>query len=114
MTGELTRAVRTSTADVGEIAEGDWIGLARNVAAARLGVGDGIVAVDRSLQAAAFRLLDVIVHDAAELVTVITGEDATSEDTSAIASWLSDEHADVAVEVHAGGQPLYPYLFGVE
>ena len=29
-------------------------------------------------------------------------------------AWLADEHADVQVEVHPGGQPLYPYLFGVE
>ena len=45
---------------------------------------------------------------------VITGADADPSTTAAITGWLADEHADVQVEVHAGGQPLYPYLFGVE
>jgi len=34
--------------------------------------------------------------------------------TDSVTGWLSDHHAAVEVEVHAGGQPLYPYLFGVE
>ena len=34
--------------------------------------------------------------------------------TTAIRGWLADERADVQVEVHRGGQPLYPYLFGAE
>jgi len=34
--------------------------------------------------------------------------------TRAVTEWLADEHPDVTAEVHHGGQPLYPYLFGVE
>jgi len=45
---------------------------------------------------------------------VITGSDADATVTAAIEAWLSERHTDVQVEVHAGGQPLYPYLFGVE
>ena len=33
---------------------------------------------------------------------------------SQLLSGLADEHADVQIERHKGGQPLYPYLFGVE
>jgi DAK2 domain fusion protein YloV len=46
--------------------------------------------------------------------TVSTGEGATPADTRRITSWLEEHHADASVEVHQGGQPLYPYLFGVE
>ena len=33
---------------------------------------------------------------------------------NALQAWLTEHHDDVEVEVHTGGQPLYPYLFGVE
>ena len=63
---------------------------------------------------AILNLLDAIIDDAAELITVITGEDADVAITDSITGWLGDHHAAVGVEVHVGGQPLYPYLFGVE
>jgi len=34
--------------------------------------------------------------------------------TDQIVAWVSQNRPDVAVEIHSGGQPLYPYLFGVE
>ncbi len=104
-TGEVTRAVRDTNSDVGPIREGDWIGLVR---------GDGIVSVASDVDGAATALLDQLVVPGRELVTVITGEGATPSATAAIEGWLADQRADVQVEVHRGGQPLYPYLFGVE
>jgi dihydroxyacetone kinase-like predicted kinase len=105
VTGEVTRAVRNSSSGVGPIVEGDWLGLVR---------GDGIVAVAGSVEAAAMALLDSIVGDSAELVTVVTGVDADDAVTAQIVGWLGDHRGDIHVDVHAGGQPLYPYLFGVE
>jgi DAK2 domain fusion protein YloV len=105
ITGELTQAVRASSSDVGPITTGDWIGLVR---------GEGIVAVGAAMDRTATTLLDAIVGDAAELVTVITGSDADPATTSVVAAWLRDNRGDVATEIQYGGQPLYPYLFGVE
>ncbi len=34
--------------------------------------------------------------------------------TDSITAGLGEHHADLAVDVVYGGQPLYPYLFGVE
>jgi len=104
-TGEVTRAVRSSNSAAGVVAEGDWIGLVR---------GDGIVAVGASALDASITLLDKLVEPGREIVTIITGVDADSATTSSIEGWLADERGDVQVEVHRGGQPLYPYLFGVE
>ncbi|MGH2476323.1 MAG: hypothetical protein ACRDIL_13765 [Candidatus Limnocylindrales bacterium] len=28
--------------------------------------------------------------------------------------WLDEHRPEVSAEVHHGGQPLYPYLFGIE
>jgi DAK2 domain fusion protein YloV len=103
--GEVTQAVRDSTSTVGAIVAGDWLGLVR---------GDGIVAVAPSVVVAATTLLEAIVGEAAELVTVIAGADADDDVTAQIVGWLSDHRGDIQVDVHRGGQPLYPYLFGVE
>jgi uncharacterized protein len=104
-TGEVTKAVRDANSEIGPIRQGDWIGLVRD---------DGIVAVAADVEGAATALLDQLVAPGHELVTVITGVDATPSATAAIEGWLADQRADVQVEVHRGGQPLYPYLFGVE
>jgi hypothetical protein len=104
-TGEVTRAVRDSKSAVGPITTGDWMGIVK---------GDGIAAVGGSALAVSQQLLEQLIGDDGELLTIITGADATADVTAAIQGWLSDQHADVQVEVHSGGQPLYPYLFGVE
>ena len=62
----------------------------------------------------ATHLLDSIVTDEHELVTIIEGEGSTASNTRRLSDWLTEERPDVAVEVHHGGQPLYPYLFGIE
>jgi len=102
--GEITRAVRDSTTDRGPIREGDWLGIAR----------DGIVAIDDDLSGAATTLLDQLVGPEHEIVTVIEGEGATQAITRHLEVWLHDNRPGCEVEVHHGGQPLYPYLFGIE
>jgi len=103
--GEITQAVRDSASPVGSIMAGDWIGIVR---------GDGIVAVSGSLEGAATALLDQLVEAGREIVTIVTGADASPTHTDALIAWLGDNRPGVQVEVHRGGQPLYPYLFGVE
>jgi DAK2 domain fusion protein YloV len=104
LAAEVTQAVRDSTSDVGPIAEGDYIGI----------TSDGIRAVEQTQAAVACRLLDVLVTEDHEIVTVIEGDGSTPADTRAITEWLDDHHPGASVEVHHGGQPLYPYLFGIE
>jgi hypothetical protein len=102
--GEVTQAVRDSSCEVGPIATGDWLGIAR----------DGIRAVEAELPDAATKLLDELVTDRHEIVTIIEGEGASAATTRHITVWLGEHRPDVSAEVHHGGQPLYPYLFGIE
>ena len=102
--GEVTQAVRNSSCEVGPIAAGDWLGIAR----------DGIRSVQSDLAAAATVLLDALVTDRHEIVTIIEGEGATAGTTRHITEWLGEHRPDASAEVHHGGQPLYPYLFGIE
>ncbi len=101
---EVTRAVRDSVTDAGEVHEGDFIGISR----------DGVVAVSDNVVVCTRLLLSRLLEPTHELVTLIEGESARVADTRRIEEWLSEEHPDVAVEVHQGGQPLYPYLLGIE
>jgi len=104
-TGEVTQAVRDTNTDAGPVANGDWIGLVR---------GDGVVAIGSTMVVAATQLLDQLLSGKGELLTVITGNLATARATEEIIAYMADKHPGVEVEVHPGGQPLYPFLFGVE
>ena len=104
-TGEVTQAIRDTQSEAGPVTSGDWIGLVR---------GDGIVAIGGSVTSASQLLLDHLVTADREIVTIITGADAKRSVTEELMSWVAENHPHVEVEVHGGGQKLYPYLFGVE
>ena len=110
VTGEVTRAVRSSNTEAGPVEEGDWMGIVSGAQAGQR----GIVAVAGDLLGAAQALLEQLVDDDRELVTVIAGADATDDATSELESWFESRFGTVELEVHQGGQPLYPFLFGVE
>jgi uncharacterized protein len=103
-TGEVTQAVRDSVADVGKVREGDWIALSR----------DGVVATTSSPADAVCELLGKLVDDSSEIVTVLVGSDAPAHETERIREHLEVRFPHLEVEFHDGGQPLYPYLVGVE
>jgi uncharacterized protein len=101
---EVTRAVRDSSCELGHITEGDYLGLSR----------EGIVSLAPGLDEACEQLLDRLVGEEHEIVTVIEGEGAGPATTRRIEVWLQEHRPGVTAEIHHGGQPLYPYLFGVE
>ena len=105
ISGEITKAVRDSTSDAGPISEGDHLGIAQS---------GGIIVVQRQLVDACTGLLDSLVLPSHEIVTVIEGEGASAAVTRAVTEWLADNRPGAVAEVHHGGQPLYPYLFGIE
>jgi dihydroxyacetone kinase-like predicted kinase len=102
--GEVTRAVRDTDSPAGAVREGDWIGLS----------AAGIVAIEHSLGDAVCALAEALIEEDCELVTVLEGEGASSEVTDALVSYLAIHAPEAEVEVHVGGQPLYPYLLGCE
>jgi dihydroxyacetone kinase-like predicted kinase len=102
--GEVTRAVRDTATDAGEVREGDWIGL---------GAG-GVLAIADSIAAASNQLLASLIRPEHELLTLIEGDGATPANTRRITEYLAEAYPHIVVEVHHGGQPLYPYYFGLE
>lgn len=102
--GEVTQSVRDTVAECGPIRKGEWIAISR----------DGICIATDSAPEAAFALVDELVDDDTEIITVLVGADARSADTQRVREHIAFNHPGVEVEVHDGGQPLYPYLIGVE
>jgi dihydroxyacetone kinase-like predicted kinase len=103
-TGEVTQAVRDAVADGAKVREGDWIALSR----------DGVIASTGSPFDAVCELLGKLVDDDSEIVTVLIGSDAPAHETDRIREHLEAKFPQLEVEFHHGGQPLYPYLVGVE
>jgi DAK2 domain fusion protein YloV len=105
VTGEITRAVRSSACPAGPIAKGDWLGLR----------GGRIEVVESGGPAdAACALLAKLCRDDHELVTLIEGQGTRPADTRRITGWLAEHRPRATAEVHHGGQPLYPYLISIE
>ncbi|MDQ1458037.1 MAG: fatty acid kinase [Actinomycetota bacterium] len=103
-TGEVTQAVRDASVDGGRVREGDWLALGR----------DGVVATAGSAADAVCKLLGELVDDDSEIVTVLVGCDAAANETERIREHIEYAFPHLEVEFHDGGQPLYPYLVGVE
>jgi DAK2 domain fusion protein YloV len=103
-TGEVTQAVRDGVGDAGPIKEGDWIAVSR----------DGVWVVEKTAADAAIRLVDRLVDDESELLTVLVGADAVTAETARLEEHVALAHPQLEIEVHEGDQPLYTYLVGVE
>ena len=102
--GQVTYAVRDSRFDDVEIKKGNIMGITDGKISV---VGESIVKVTN-------QLLDKMLEDDGEIVTVFYGSEATKEDTELIRAHLEDNHPDVDVELLSGGQPLYYYILSVE
>ncbi|WP_124728721.1 DAK2 domain-containing protein [Staphylospora marina] len=102
--GEVTYAVRDSKVGDVEIKSGDL-----------LGIREGKIEVTGSdLNETARRLLDKMLEDGGEVVTILYGRDTAEDSANELAEKLLEEHPDLEVEVHKGGQPVYYYIFSVE
>jgi len=103
-TAEVTQAVRDATTPAGPVRAGDWLGVS----------AEGIVTVAGGAAEAACTLLDGLLGDSHELVTVVEGQPSSAAGTRQITEWLADHHPEVTVEVHDGGQPLAAWLLSIE
>lgn len=104
VTGQITRAVRDTAMDGVTIREGQYIGIRDKT----------IVTAADGLADASRLLLEDLFASGGEVLTVLTGEGADKSTTDGLTAWIEQTYPDVELEVHEGGQPLYPYLFAVE
>lgn len=102
--GQVTHAVRDTRLGEIEIKEGDFIGI----------LNDKIVYTSDQLADTCRGLLQQMIESGDEVVTLLAGADAEAEQVDELTAWIEAEYPDAELEIHAGGQPLYYYLFSVE
>ena len=104
VSGSVTTAVRDTTIDGLEIHEND-----------NLGMVDGkIVVSNPDMMEALEETFAHMLDEDSEIVTIYVGEDGSEELANELAQALAEKYEDVEVEIHQGGQPVYPYLFSIE
>ena len=59
-------------------------------------------------------MLDDMIRDTDELLTVLVGAESDADGRHRALRDVAERHPALEVEVHDGGQPLYPYVVGVE
>ncbi|MFP3809759.1 DAK2 domain-containing protein [Bacillus sp. SIMBA_005] len=102
--GQITFAVRDTQIDGIDIAKGDYMGL----------FNGKITLTAKNQLDAAKELLTKMVTEDDEIVTIIKGEDASSEEMDDLEAFIEETFEDIEVEVHDGKQPLYSYILAVE
>ena len=101
--GEVTYAIKDTTYEGLEIKKDEYMGI----------FGKAIVVSDPDMMASTKALLDKMLDEDSELVTLIYGDTATLEQAEEIAEYIEDT-SDAEVEIHEGNQPVYSFIIGVE
>lgn len=102
--GQITNAIRDTEIDGLKIVKGHFMGI----------VDGKIVTEDKDLEKAALLMVDQMVDEESEIVTILIGEDGNEEQADSIAQNIEEKYPDVETEIHQGDQPVYPYLIAVE
>ncbi len=103
-TGEVTYAVRDTQIDDKEIRQGDY-----------MGIGDkGILSVGPDMNTVIFEMVDEMVDEETELISVYYGEEVTEDAAEVIRAAIAEKYTSCDVELQYGGQPVYYYVISAE
>ena len=103
-TGTITYAVRDSEYNGIHIKQGDIIGLHNGK----------IEYSSDNIHDVAMKMMEAVVEEDSELITVYYGQDTSETDAQALTDEIAAAYPECDVECHSGGQPLYYYLISVE
>ncbi|GGN49512.1 DAK2 domain-containing protein [Oceanobacillus indicireducens] len=103
-TGQITYAVRDTQID-GITIEKDHF----------MAIEDGkIIASNEKKQEAVKSLLNELITEDDEILTILYGEDVTETEVAEIEAYVEEYFEDIEIEIHNGEQPIYSYIFAVE
>ncbi len=103
-TGQVTYAVRDTKIDGMEIKKDQ-----------HMGINDGkITAANDSREVTLKTLIESMLDDDSEIVTILIGTEGSREEVDSIVDMIEAEYDEVEFEVHDGQQPVYSYLLSVE
>lgn len=102
--GQVTYAVRDTSIDGKTIKENDF-----------MGIGDsGILAVGQDMKDTTLELVDCLVEEDSELISLYYGSDVDEAQAEELAELIEEKYPELEVEVNQGGQPIYYYVLSVE
>lgn len=103
-TGQVTYAVRDTVIDDKEIKQGDY-----------MGIGDsGILSNGTDMMDVTFRMIEDMMDEDRELISIYYGSEITEEDAQNLQSRVEAQYPKCDVELQYGGQPIYYYIVSVE
>lgn len=103
-TGEVTYAIRDTILDGKEIRKDDF-----------MGIGDhGLLAVSTELVKTTCEMIDAMMDDDIELISIYYGADVTEEDAEKLRGIVEERYSSCDVELQYGGQPVYYYIVSAE
>ncbi len=103
-TGEVTYAVRDTVIDDHEIHQGDY-----------MGIGDaGILAVGQAIETVTKDMIDSMMDEDMELISIYYGQETKEEDAAALRDKVAEKYPACDVELQYGGQHIYYYIVSAE
>ncbi|MFD2208784.1 DAK2 domain-containing protein [Virgibacillus halophilus] len=103
-TGQVTYAVRDTKIDGVSIEKGHF-----------MGIEDGkITSANPDKLETVEKLLQSMVTDEDEILTIIYGEDVDKQEVEKLQSYVEKHFEDIELEIHEGNQPIYAYIIAVE
>ena len=103
-TGQVTYAVRDTSIDGKEIKQGDF-----------MGIGDsGILSVGTAISEVTMGMIDEMMSDEMELISIYYGSEITEEDAENLRGQVEQKYASCDIELQYGGQPIYYYIVSAE
>lgn len=103
-TGQVTTAVRDTSIDGVSIHTDDYMAISNGK----------ITVATPSLETTMKSLIDDMITEDDEIVTVIYGEDVSEQDAKQMVAYIEGQFDHVEIELYNGKQPLYPYILSVE
>lgn len=102
--GEITYAVRDTEIKGVKIESGDFMGISQ---------GDILVSVKDRIEATK-SLLEKMIDDDSEIITIFYGKDVLEEEVAGIEEYLEEFNPDIEIEIIPGMQDIYSYIIAVE
>ena len=80
-----------------------------------MGIGDaGILAVGPQMKDVIYSMVDEMIDEDSELISIYYGEEISEEAAQEISDTISAKYDSCDVELQYGGQPIYYYIISVE
>ncbi len=103
-TGQITYAVRDTVIEGTEIHQDDY-----------MGIGDtGILSNGRDIGEVMLNMLDKMITDETELISIYYGSDVKEADAQALLEKIKEKYDSIDIEFQNGGQPVYYYIVSAE